>query len=365
MPVDLFHIAIGEPVMAKALIPYQYLMDVSVLLFSAVLSLLVFIIFYLLYYLNRAAKRKYLVAIYSDVISEIILCDTQTELEETIAQPYIQKVRSKWFSKPFGRRILIQELVKIHKTISGKGAENIRWFFEHIELQNDCLRNFESKKWNRKASAIQQLAEMKQEKFLAKIYRATNSKNRYIRTEAQIAIVKLTGFKGLRFLNVITHPLTQWQQLCLLRELSFEASYDAEKIKQWLQSKNKTVVEFSLRLIKNYVCFELYNEVANCIQHSSGTVRLQAIHTLLEIATEETPDLLKENFDKMEENEKLCILTALGNIGGDEHAPFFSSLQYENAAVKNAATVILKKHRTTTANVYLLQNDVERKADVA
>jgi hypothetical protein len=365
MDHDFYHIIPGKAVLAKNLIPYQYLMDVSFLLFTTVLSLLGFIIIYLLYYLNRTAKRKYLVAVYSDLISEIILCETPAELDETLTQPYVQAIRSKWFAKSFGRKILIGELVKIHRTISGRGAENIRWFFDRFELQADCLQNFESQKWNRKASAIQQLAEMKQLKYLTKIYKATNSKNRYVRTEAQVAIVKLTGFKGLRFLNVIAHPLTQWQQLCLLRELSLEASCDPEKIKQWLQSKNETVVEFALRLIKTYVCFELHNEVAQCLQHASGRVRLQAIYALEEIAGEETARLLKENFERADLNEKLLLLAALEKTGGEEQLPFFSSLlQNENAAIKNAASLLLKKYRITAASVYKLPGD-EFKADVA
>lgn len=60
---------------------------------------------------------------------------------------------------------------------------------------------------------------MDQKNLLTKIYRETNSKNEFVRSEAQIAIIYMTGFNGLRFLDVISYPLTLWQQIKLLEQL--------------------------------------------------------------------------------------------------------------------------------------------------
>jgi len=370
MLLQVIHIFFEQELLADAIIPYRYLLNVSFALFVCILSMLVFIIFYLLYYLSRTTKRRHLINLFSDLISELILCETQSELEDVLISPGIQKTTVPWFSKPFGRKVLLHELVTIHKSISGKGAENIRWFFEQVHLQDDCLHHLQSKKWQRKAAAIQQLAEMNQQQALRRIYRATNSKNHYVRTEAQVAIVKLTGFRGLRFLNVITHPLTQWQQLCLLRELSQSADYETAKLVQWLGSKNETVVELSLRLIKIYSCFELHDEVARCLQHASPVIRTAAIDTLLEIASDNTAQYLVQAFDKASKSERLAILSALQQVGTSEQIPFLKQLLHQSdAAIKNAAQLLLAKLQVpeiATMNLpYAILMGSTSKADVA
>lgn len=349
----------------KALMPSWFFLDVSFLLLTTVMLVLAFIIFYLLYYLSNASKKRELIYQYSNIIAEVILCETDQELQEVIAQPHVQETFQRWLSKPVGRKILISELVKIHKTISGQGADNIRWMYEHFDLVEDSLHNFASYKWHRKAVAIQQLAEMKQEKYLTRIYKATDSKNKWIRTEAQIAIVKLTGFKGLRFLNIITHPISQWQQLCLLRELIMDNEYDSENLKTWLYSNNDSVVEFTLRLIKKFMCFELQDNVANCLYHEAWNVREAAITTLTEIATEEAPWLLQQRFPDASHKEKLLILSFLKQKGVNEQISFLKDLlSHEDGSIKIAAHAALMKISQSASNIYSLPGS-ERKADVA
>lgn len=345
--------------------PSWFFLDVSFLLLTTVMLVLAFIIFYLLYYLSNASKKRELIYQYSNIIAEVILCETSQELQQVIAQPHVQETFQRWLSKPVGRKILISELVKIHKTISGQGADNIRWMYEHFSLVEDSLHNFASYKWHRKAVAIQQLAEMKQVKYLTRIYKATDSKNKWIRTEAQIAIVKLTGFKGLRFLNIITHPISQWQQLCLLRELIMDNEYDSENLKTWLYSNNDSVVEFTLRLIKKFMCFELQDNVANCLYHKACNVREAAIITLMEIAAEEAPWLLQQRFPGASNKERLLILSFLKEKGVNEQIPFLEDLlSHEDGSIKIAAHAALLRISQSASNIYSLQGS-ERKADVA
>jgi len=360
------HILTTNYFFAKTLLPSRFFFDVSFLLLTTVMLVLVFIVFYLFYYLNRTSKKTEIVRLYSDIISEIILCETDEELKEVIAQLDAQKIITHWFAEPVGRKILIQELVKIHKTISGKGADNIRWMYEHFGLVEDSLNDLASHKWHRKAVAIQQLAEMKQIKYLTKIYKATNSKNKWIRTEAQIAVVKLTGFKGLRFLNIISHPISQWQQLCLLRELVMDHEYSSSNLKSWLCSTNDSVVEFTLRLIKKFMCFELQKEVVGCLYHKADNVREAAISTLTEIAADETPWLLQERFASASRKEKLLILSVLKERGVEEQGSFFRDLLcHEDTRIKTAARAALMRIAESASNIYNLPNGVEQKADVA
>lgn len=347
----------------KALVPYTVLLQGSFYLICAILGVLVFIIFYLLYHLNGLSKQRQLIEIYSDVISGIIICEGEEELKNVLKEEANKKLMAACLSSHLGRTVLIEQLIKIHKNITGQGAGNIRWVFEHLALHEMVAKNLDSRKWHVKAAAIQQLSEMGQHKYLTKIYKATNSENRLVRKEAQVAIVKMTGFNGFRFLNVISYPLSQWQQLCLLRELPMEEKCDVEKIKNWLQSSNETVVEFALRLIKKFALIELHDLVADFLLHPSARVRLQSIETLKEIATEQTPKVLQQAFGLSDREEKLMILSVLSEIASEAQGPFFRSLLLQpDAFIRIGAEKALVQ---TGDSVYGFSQVEQQKLDVA
>ena len=358
-------LTLDNPVFCKAPVSYHLLLEGSFLLCCLIGLLVAFILCYLFYYLKRATRKKALEDLFGDMISEIIICEQSEELPAVMNQPYVQQIIRGPLSKPFGRRVLLTQLVNIHRTISGRGSDNIRWLYEFLELNRDSFALLVSAKWHRRATAIQQLAEMGQTRHLTRIYKATNSKNKWIRKEAQVAIVKMTGFKGLRFLGVLSHPLTQWQQLCLLRELAMEGEYETEKIKGWLKAENASVQEFALRLIKRYSIMELHEEVAACLQHPLRTIRMQALETIREIATEETPAILQQTFEGKSAEEQVLVVCLLTEIATPEQTRFFQRLvHHEDVRVKALAAAVLKPVGAPE-KIYQIPSGKLRNVDVA
>ena len=327
----------------KSPLPYWYLVDVSAVFFALVLLLQFFFVFYLLRYLSRQDKKRHLVRVYSNVISEIILCDTEAELVQVMRQSYVEHICRRWLSGKQGRKVLLDEIVRSHKNISGAGAANLVWLYQYLSFDQDSLAKLASKKWHLKAKAMQELSEMGQKKYLSRIYKLTNSQNRYLRTEAQVAIVRLSGFEGLRFLNIISLPLTQWQQLCLLRELPAAAVYQPSKLSGWLSSNNATVAEFSLRLIQKYGAMEMHDAVARMLQHPSQKVRRQAVETISEMAQESTPCILLEHFGSCGDEEKIAVIKALRKMEAPLSIPFLKGLlKEENRLLQKIGTDLIR-----------------------
>lgn len=121
--------------------------------------------------------------------------------------------------KPAFRQYLINEIIHTRKDISGASAENLKRFYEMLELNKESREKLTRKKWHIKAKGIQELAIMGQKNYVKQIFRLTNHKNQFVRNEAQCALVNFHGFLGLRFLNIITYPLSEWQQIQLLNKL--------------------------------------------------------------------------------------------------------------------------------------------------
>jgi len=230
--------------------------------------------------------------------------------------------------KRFARHFVIDELVNNKKNLSGLAGQNIIALYERLDLKQDSLKKMRSSYWHIKARGIQELYLMDQQDMLTAIYKNTNSDNEEIRNEAQTGIIHLTGFDGLRFLNVVSYPITEWQQLKLLEQLRLSPVSDtlADEIPVWLQSANNSVCIFALKLADEYQQYTIHDAVASCIIHPDKQVRNQAIKTLVRMAHDDTPALLIAHFDAESYSNKLTILDGLKDIATQEQASFLSDI---------------------------------------
>lgn len=292
------------------IIPAKYLYIASAVLMGVILLILTFIAFYLWNRNIHIVNGKKLKIAFSDIISEAIICETMEELTVLVNDDGFKRVQNRWLRSSFGRNYFIKELMTAKDSLSGISGTNLIWLYEYLELNQDSSRMLSSKKWFKKAIAIQELARMNQKGYLKRIYRETDNENSYIRTEAQVAMVKLIGFQGLRFMNIVSNPVTQWQQLCLIQQLE-EVAIETPRVKGWLESKNATVVEFALRIVERFKSFELADDVAGCLSHPSSDVRLQAIKALKEIANDNTAEQIIRRFIHFTRSEKLLAMQLL------------------------------------------------------
>ncbi len=242
------------------------------------------------------------------------------------------------------RQFTIDELIVCKKNFSGTVAATIVALYEQLGLHDFSARKLKSRHWYLKARGIQELYMMDQKKALKTIYKNTNSANEFVRMEAQTGVIHLTGFSGLRFLDVISYPLTEWQQLKLLEQLRLYGEKEdiSEKIPHWLQSTNPSVVIFTLKLADEYQVFSARNAVTGCLVHSHKEVRSQAVKTLIRLADEKTPQVLLGYFSKEPFRSQVLILDALRNMAGPAQAPFIEGLlQHPNDTIKLKAAVLL------------------------
>jgi hypothetical protein len=166
---------------------------------------------------------------------------------------------------------------------------------------------------------------MEVNEFLTILYPYTNNHNELVRMEAQTAIVQFYGFEGLKFLDIITYPISEWQQIKLLQQLSHVPPVDIS-IDNWLKSTNNSVVVFALKLARNYHRFELHDLIISCLDHIDPEVRLQAMHYLCEIYTDETSDHLISRFLKESFKQRLAMIKGMQNLGTEKDTLFLLSL---------------------------------------
>jgi hypothetical protein len=287
--------------------------------FGLALLLVVFMTIYL--YVRKKWRMKY--AKWDSMI-DLLLRKAIFIHENGNAEGQLIPVTSRLNSSLENNRFRVQLTKKItaaKKNMSGQSGQNLKALYMQLQLDSYAIKLIDSGKWHLMAHGIQQIGAMGLKQHLTKIYRFTNHKNELVRAEAQIAVLNLFGFEGLRFLDVITYQISEWQQMKLLKDLSAIPHVNVAGIDKWLKSDNASVVAFALKLARNYHHFELYEDILNCLEHPEPNVRAQAVLALTDVFEEDTSKRLLDRFDSEEHNNRLAILKAIRKIGDAADLP--------------------------------------------
>lgn len=272
---------------------------------------------------------------------------SQALLEESVDdyQTYITAGFSRYIKNEKNRQFTIDQLINSKKNLTGNAAQNIIKLYKSLNLEIDSLQKLRSPKWYKIAKGIYELYMMHQIQVQSEILKYTNSKNEYIRMEAQTAVVGFLGFDGLAFLNTLTNPLTSWQQIKLIEQLkTLNLTEEIMNLPNWLKSENDSVVLFALRLSEIYQQMQVHDYAVNCLSHINEKIRRQAVETLAKIANENTATILIGHYEKETLINKRTILNSLSIIAQETELDFLLS-QVENIDDNlklAAATAIVK-----------------------
>lgn len=313
----------------------------SLFFLAIILCMVVFIVGYLIRSNRKTSQRHKLKQFYSEIISSICICESEEELSD-----YIFEVKGElkriWNQDKQAISVFTREMQKVQENLSGQAIQNIIWVYENLDMVSNTLKQLKSSHWHNRVAAIQQLAAFNQVKHIKNIYKETNNSNQYIRDAAQIAIVQLLGFNGLRFLRYISQPVSQWQQIQVLNQLDGK-NIKPDKLIGWMQSENSTVVEFILRLIEKFRLYDCHDHVYFLKDHISKSVRLQVLQVIKELPDEDTPLFLENWFSHGDIEEKKIILDIISRTGAKEQIPFLLNLLYDkNDLIRYKALCCIK-----------------------
>jgi len=253
-------------------------------------------------------------------ISKALLEEEVGSVDELITEEF-----RNYLGQKRGRQHIISKLVNSKKHLSGAAAQNIVRLYETLELKKDSLEKFNSDRWQQKALGIYELYMMHQVDMQNDILPHTNSSNEYVKTEAQTAIIGFMGFDGLRFLDNLTQPLTEWQQIKILEQLKTFEAQEMEGLQGWLRSENEYVTLFALKLADIYQQAHAYNEVALCLNSTNEKIRLQAIKALTRMPKEDTASILVAHFAKENKLNQKTILRCLATVSLDDELVFLQA----------------------------------------
>lgn len=335
---------------------YQYLLDYfeNVPTIIQVVWILIFVFFiaviiltiYLKYLRSHLRKYEKTVAEYqkeyeSDLITYLYAGNEEEEISAE-QQIIIDKLRS-CASDDFKRRIIVSTLLRLRNEISGEMADAIQKLYYQSGLITYAQKRLKSKKWYVVAKGIRELTQLRVKEVHDKILLLVNHPKREIRKEVQLYLVTLFHFNGLKFLDVLQTQLSEWDQIQLLEVLQRFDEQEIPDIKPWLKSTNESVVAFALKLAKIYNQFEVKDALIGLLSHHQKKIRVDAIHVLSHLQVFEAKAVLKNNFDKLSQEEQIEFFKLLENLCEASDEPFLlAHTTHQNFEIKLSALKTIK-----------------------
>ncbi len=298
-------------------------------------SILIYMLCYMFYKSRYEKKYVQWRTITDRLIQKAVFYwdDDEQEKDENTMIPVTARAKKLMRRRQF-RKLLTEEIQSAKKNITGTAADNLKHLYRQLQLDKYALKNLKSPLWHIKAKAIQELMLMEAKEYEDKLFPFTNHQNDFVRMEAQTAMVQFYGFAGLRFLDIISYPISNWQQIKLLQQLSLMPPADVS-FDNWFKSENNSVVVFALKLARNYHRFDLHDQILPCLDHPSSQVRLEAIQCLREIYTDGTSDELTSRFLNEDIKNQLMMIKAIQQIGSERDIAFLLQLlDSENDEIK-------------------------------
>lgn len=319
---------------------------------AAIFGVLTFSIITIIYFFLYRKKKRHLTNIEITEVFNKWLSDILLEQEPDLN---ISDELGKYLKHRNNRHYIVESLINVRKNFTGKAIDNVIRLYESLGFKEDSIKKMNSVLWHEKARGIYELYMMNQRDEFPDMFRYTNSNNPYVRMEAQTAIIGFEGFKGLVFLDELIYPLHEWQQIKLLEQLNTLDTEAMHHLPLWLQSENKYVVQFALKLAEIYRQYQVHDLVIQCLQDSSEAIRAQAIKTLGKIALPETIELLKAGYTNETIENRKKIIQQIGINGGENELAFLTpQLDNTSAEIALEATRAIFKIKGTIGSAALV-----------
>lgn len=298
---------------------------VAVGIFTGVILILIVCMVGILIKKNRIdVRRKNIQAQVKDWLVGIILEEPDETHQSFLVPENIQTL----LKQDLAKEELVHELKLLKKGVSGQPGKNIEILYRQLGLDKISVARMRNRQWNTIAKGIQDLAIMNQTDSEQEIFTFINHQHPIVRMEAQIALVFLHQYQGLRFFEDLVYPLTEWHQIKLLELLANYPIHSEEDVCRWLQSPNASVVQFALKLIGAQHNGNFLNEVIACLSRPEEIIRRQAIACLGEIPSTLAANTLLQLFaQETNKNLQMAILSEIVKAGTDNELAFFRQLQ--------------------------------------
>lgn len=261
----------------------------------------------------------------------------------------------------FKRQVIISTLLKLRNEISGELADSIQNLYNKTKLKKYALLKLNNRQWDIIVTGIRELRLFNIKEAHDDVIKHINHPKKEVRKEVQLYLINLFHFEGLRFLNDLKTPLSEWDQIQLLEELQKIDNQELVDVSDWLKSDNFYVVIFAIKLVKIYNKFEMKEPILNLLNHPNENVRIELFPVLSHLHIIESKEVLKDKFYELSQEEQFLFFKLLEELADKDDESFIEQqLNHSNFEIRLLALKLLKYLNETKFNqLETSSNDAE------
>ena len=258
--------------------------------------------FYYRYNLKKNSKKEKL---YTEKYQNLIISLLySSEGEKEIIYELQRSLKSKM------RKQIIEKIIfGLMSNISGSYNKKLKEIYYKIGLDKFSKEKLNNSKWHIKIKGMRELAIMGAHNELnSETPKYLSHKNKLLRGNSQLTLMKIEGVKSLDFLNDYKDDLYGWQQLEIMETLFKIKGPKFENIQYWLEAKNPTVNLFALKVIRAYSLIDYKFSVIKLIDNKNHLVRKHAILFIKKFKVSEAYFSLLALYEKSKDYFEKCII---------------------------------------------------------
>ncbi|MCT4614276.1 MAG: HEAT repeat domain-containing protein [Marinifilaceae bacterium] len=225
----------------------------------------------------------------------------------------------------FERNVLIDVLISIDAADNEIVSRKIRELYFKLGLHKDSIRKLYSRAWEKKIKGLRELTHMDIKTENEIIFKYAQSKNPILRSESQMALVKLIPNDPFTFLEKQVKVFTVWEQINVF-DMIRKRRINIPNFAFWLNHWNDSVVMFALDMIRILKQKHSYKQVVGLIDHQNERLRAKVIKTLIEIRSNYAGEVLKKVYPEEEKIIKINIIRSLGWLKQPSDIKFFEQI---------------------------------------
>ena len=264
----------------------------------------------------RENRQKKLREQYQGKLTNFLLTDERT-FKEVVNLARIRK-REK-------RQILIGELLNLQSNVSGEANKKLSNLYYALQLDRDSLKKLKQLDWIIKTKGLKEISQMDVKRAIPRIDRFLNVKNDVLRSEAQLALVRLNVNDPFSFLDRLTKFFTQWEQLHI-HTIVKRHKIIVPDFSRWFDSKNDSVVIFAVKMATIYYQTHCAKDLVELLSHPNTAVRNIAIQSIGLMSLQELDKQLMQIYADEDYQNKLAIIKSLQQIPDGKQIEFLTNV---------------------------------------
>ena len=158
-------------------------------------------------------------------------------------------------TKSFNRKILLEQILMMKKHISGEDASVLENLYKKLGFEKEALKRLKKRQWHLRLAALDELILMEITAINSVFMHMTKDKHQLVRVSSIRALI-LRGGNWQPTLIRYNYPLSLWEQYQICDALSKRQAIQLPDFTPLLESLNPSVVQFALKMIKQFHCFD-------------------------------------------------------------------------------------------------------------